>query len=292
MERIVDAIFKTEAAALGYSTDKIKNLRERYNDYVFSITATVHDHVPIIRNEREVFEHLAGVFYSNFDYAKRKMVLTGLESKPHPAFNCYGSSVMFADIMTDLGVDFKVAIAPNHVFLVGKKYRFETTENKGKFLLNASDIGKEYPHHSIGGVDFLLAASYAMSGLHFMDEKRNKEAIGQFKKSLEINPKNSDVQYNLGLSYWKEGQYDSAIASFKAALTLNGDDGNIHYGLGISYYQKGDYNTAIKYYKLSLKEKKTTPNEVVYDGMAKAYEMVDKPAAAAKYYRMSKQKKH
>jgi tetratricopeptide (TPR) repeat protein len=286
MEQIVDSVFSNEAAALRYPKERVSDLRAKYEDYVSSITGTVHEQVSSIRNEREVFDHLASVFYSNFDYKEGKLVLTGLESKP-PEANCYGSSLMFADVMTRLGLEFQVAIVPNHVLLVGKEYLFETTYEEGDVLRHAKDISKVYPNHSIGGLDFLLAASYDSAGLHLMDEKRNEEAVDFFKKALAINPKNAHIQYNLGLLYWREEKYDSAIASFKSALVLDGNNGNIHYGLGISYYGKGDYKKAISYYEASLKKKKTVPNETIYDGMAKAYEMTGDDASAKKYYRMA-----
>ncbi|VVB73256.1 Tetratricopeptide repeat protein [uncultured archaeon] len=58
--------------------------------------------------------------------------------------------------------------------------------------------------------------------------------------------------------------------------------------MGISYYQKGDYKKAVSYYEMSLKKKKTASNEVIYDGMAKAYEMMGDDASAKKYYEKAK----
>ena len=44
------------------------------------------------------------------------------------------------------------------------------------------------------------------------------------RKAVAVEPRNSDLHYNLGLSYWRGAQLDRAMASFDRAIELNPDN--------------------------------------------------------------------
>jgi len=141
IRRTVDTIFNIENAALGHSKEKSSELRAKYNDYVETITGTVKEQVSSLKNEREVFIHISSISYSNFDYAKGKLITTGLEEKP-PSFNCYGSAVIFADVLSRLDFRFQVVKTPGHVLLLGNEYGFETTVEEGESMFYKRDLNK------------------------------------------------------------------------------------------------------------------------------------------------------
>ena len=288
MKRIVDAVFSNEAAALKYPKDRMNDLRARYEDYVSSITATVHDQVPNLKIEREVFDHLASVFYSNFNYADGKLVMTGLESSPS-AVNCYGSSLMFADVLSRLNVKFEVVKAPGHVLLLGNKYGFETTVEEGESMFYETDLKKLYPIHQIGGVEMLLSAAYLSVGSYLVENAKNgaySSAIASYKKALDINPKDPEALYDLGIAYSKAGQYDNSIDSYRKALLIDKDNGNIYFGMGTAYYHKKEYGNAISSYQKSLKTKKRSVSDsVIYESIGKSYEADGDLKIAGEYYK-------
>ena len=61
-------------------------------------------------------------------------------------------------------------------------------------------------------------------GIIFMKNGDNKVAASKFKAILEIDSKNYDAHYNMGLLYYKDEKYDDAITEHKEALDKKKDN--------------------------------------------------------------------
>ena len=96
-------------------------------------------------------------------------------------------------------------------------------------------------------------------------EDKPDEAIPLYLKAIELNPKNTNLYYNLGIAYLKTSQFPKAAEAFKKTIQLNPKDSDAYYNLGILYesYLK-DNAMALYYYSLYLKytSEKTKVNEV------------------------------
>ena len=71
------------------------------------------------------------------------------------------------------------------------------------------------------------------------------DASRYFAKALEIDPKNADVNYNVGVTSLAKGDLAQAEESFGKAA---GTSGNVGQGLGTIYTIKGDYAKAKTYF--------------------------------------------
>ena len=58
-------------------------------------------------------------------------------------------------------------------------------------------------------------------GFYYYSKGNFPEAIKEYKKALEINPKNAKNHYNLGIIYAENKNYPLAIKEFKKALDGN-----------------------------------------------------------------------
>ena len=58
-------------------------------------------------------------------------------------------------------------------------------------------------------------------GIKLYNEKKYTEAIAEYSKVIEIDPKDSEAYYNRGVAYAKLGKYDLALADFEKTLELD-----------------------------------------------------------------------
>ncbi len=104
----------------------------------------------------------------------------------------------------------------------------------GLSILDAVDkgsISKEY-------------ATYLFQGsLHIMNEEYD-QARASLDKAWEINPKDVNVNYNLGLVYYSLGEYKESAVYFYAVLKLQPDDIEAYEFLAKAYYHTGEYKKA------------------------------------------------
>jgi tetratricopeptide (TPR) repeat protein len=87
--------------------------------------------------------------------------------------------------------------------------------------------------HFKKGVEYYFLGSY-------------DQAIGEYRKALEIDSTLVKVYLNLGTVYFKKGDYESAILYYKKALSYNPYNVKAHYNLGIVYSLKNDKEKALE----------------------------------------------
>ena len=62
-----------------------------------------------------------------------------------------------------------------------------------------------------------------------------KDAITSFEKAVELNPKSSFAQNNLGLAYIYDGRYDDAVDALEEATELEPVESYMFNNLGMAY---------------------------------------------------------
>jgi len=96
---------------------------------------------------------------------------------------------------------------------------------------------------------FLFSCSseyyYLRRGIFNFNKGQYDEAISDFTRTLEINPKLGNVYYNRGTAYWAKGEYDNAISDFNKALGINPRDPDAYMSRGGVYIKKGQPDQAI-----------------------------------------------
>jgi tetratricopeptide (TPR) repeat protein len=85
-----------------------------------------------------------------------------------------------------------------------------------------------------------------------IDQKIKREiTINLFK--IEINPRDADAYYNLGVVYDKKGWYNQAILNYTKAIEINPRDAVAYYNRGNAYGNKNRHNRAISDYTKAIK---------------------------------------
>jgi len=90
-------------------------------------------------------------------------------------------------------------------------------------------------------------------GLILASQGRRDEAIQHFKEIFKINPAYGEAHTNLGAILADAGRTDEAIAHFSEALRLNPDDAIAHNNLGVILFHMGKTDEAILHFQKSLR---------------------------------------
>lgn len=83
------------------------------------------------------------------------------------------------------------------------------------------------------------------NGVTFAEQGRFDEAISEFTKALETDPRWAMAYYNRGLCYFNTGQYDLAIADYSKAIKLDPNFVEAYVNRGWTYDNMGQWDLAI-----------------------------------------------
>ena len=89
------------------------------------------------------------------------------------------------------------------------------------------------------------------------------EAIENYEKAIELDPKYWQAYYNLGLIYNILKQYNEAITSFTEVINLNPDNSDAYNDRGLSYRYLGE----LKLIELKEEKDSTKKNELAKKAM-------------------------
>ena len=91
-----------------------------------------------------------------------------------------------------------------------------------------------------------LARLYASIGDTYMRQDKLKEAEEYFKKSLEVDPSDHALAYNVAEILFAAGKTDDAIKYYQLAIRIKPDWPKSYAQLGYAYLNKGDTKAAIE----------------------------------------------
>lgn len=114
-----------------------------------------------------------------------------------------------------------------------------------------------------------------------------KDTLAQYyyKRILDIQPRNADIWYKLGVHYMDIDELNRAIEAYTQATIINPNDANSFYNLGYIFTVKvPDYREALNYYSQSIKADGQN-NYKAYYGRGYSYEMLGDIINAEKDYR-------
>lgn len=78
---------------------------------------------------------------------------------------------------------------------------------------------------------------------------KSGEAITHYLEAIALEPKNTNLHYNLAVEYLKTRQYKKAAQVFRQVIQLNPKDKNAYYNLGVLYDSYlGDKTQAVVFY--------------------------------------------
>ncbi len=101
---------------------------------------------------------------------------------------------------------------------------------------------------------------YLTIGNKYWKEKNYSEAFNQFKKILDIEPKNFEARLSLASILKEQGKIDKAIQEFENAIDLNKEDPRPYKSLGEIFEQKQELDKIAYYYKKYLDTAPKSPD--------------------------------
>ena len=98
------------------------------------------------------------------------------------------------------------------------------------------------------GAEVKSAKFYFNRGFEYAKKGKLDQAIADYTKALELNPKFDWAYYNRGNAYGKKGRHDRAIADYNKALEINPRFFLAYFNRGNAYEKKGRHARAIADY--------------------------------------------
>ena len=111
---------------------------------------------------------------------------------------------------------------------------------------------------------FSTVSSYASSGMKFEASRYYpdgiqlsqanywKEAVDEFRKAVQVDPKHKLAYANLGVALSRLGNHKEALLAFDEAMRLGYDHALLHYNRGLSFARLNLIEEAVKEVELSL----------------------------------------
>jgi tetratricopeptide (TPR) repeat protein len=70
------------------------------------------------------------------------------------------------------------------------------------------------------------------------------EAMAEFRAAEQLDPKQAEIHYTLGMTLWQQGDFDGAIKELQAAIDARNDYAEAYYTLGTVLKQQGKLSDA------------------------------------------------
>src|SRR5579872_6370729 len=96
------------------------------------------------------------------------------------------------------------------------------------------------------------AANYRQQAIEASRQKSWDQAIADYRKAIEIEPKDALTHYNLALALKYKGDDVQAVEEFEAAIRLKPKSAEAHYGLGATWYDLHDQSAAVKELRIAI----------------------------------------
>jgi tetratricopeptide (TPR) repeat protein len=161
----------------------------------------------------------------------------------------YYTSMLAFDVAKELGIPAaRVSEVPNHAFFKTDDFFFEIT-SKGLEYNPVKKLAEIYPFHTVSSkLEVIDADAYNARGNANFGKKEYDEAIRDYGRAIELDPKFIHGYLNRALAHCQKKEYDEAIRDSNKAIRLNPRDSQGYHIRGFIYSAKGKYTRAIEEY--------------------------------------------
>jgi tetratricopeptide (TPR) repeat protein len=126
-------------------------------------------------------------------------------------------------------------------------------------IVSAAELDQKVPE---------AASKEFEKGVQLSNQGKLEDAIGRFKKALDIFPSYLMARNNLGVQYLKLGQWAQAAEQFKAAIETNSKVFSPRLNLAIALIELRQYEEAIEDLNQAISIDNTSPAAHLYLGIA------------------------
>ncbi len=120
------------------------------------------------------------------------------------------------------------------------------------------DQNVEIPESIMNDIEFIPMISY--QAVEALQKEEYELAQSLFTRALMINPYDALLLLNAGRLSYKLENYDEAIGFYKKALEIESSRFEVYYLIGNSFFQKKDYAQAAAYYEQFLARDRSDGN--------------------------------
>jgi tetratricopeptide (TPR) repeat protein len=113
-----------------------------------------------------------------------------------------------------------------------------------------SSVIAQYPRH---------AAAYAYRGRALVAQGRSEEAVGDYRRAVELDPELTYVHPELALVLSRQGRMEEAIEVYRAGLRYHPNNHAMHNELGLALAQSGRAEEALGHFREAVRLKPEYP---------------------------------
>lgn len=115
-------------------------------------------------------------------------------------------------------------------------------------------------------------SAYLNRGSLYVDNLGEYDAgIADFSKVLELDPANTDAVLSKGIAYYRMENYEQALNSFTSLVDREHDNGNLFYLIALSWSGKKNYTKALQYARQAQKAGYTINAELLKKWESQSY---------------------
>ncbi|MDR1785083.1 MAG: (p)ppGpp synthetase [Spirochaetaceae bacterium] len=95
--------------------------------------------------------------------------------------------------------------------------------------------------------DIVRSVIYKHRGMAFFGQSKYDEALSDFTRSCECDPKSFRSLYYLGIVYSIQEKYEDAVSAFDKSLGLNNYQAHVHYRMAAAKFKLQEYEEALSH---------------------------------------------
>lgn len=174
---------------------------------------------------------------------------------------------------------------------VGVLFQLGDLYHRQKDLLRAADNYRKIVNITPG--DENTKEALLRLGRIYRQMERYQDSADALSRAASLSPRDSNILYELGLTYRKGGRFDEAVSVWRRALQSDvkldrSEERTIRLALGDSYRARGAYDLALNEYRQVEARNREVPVEddaELYMRMGALYHALNDVAQASAYYR-------
>jgi len=101
------------------------------------------------------------------------------------------------------------------------------------------------------------------AALNYFNSKDYQNAAAEFERVVKTDAKNQQAQLHLGRSYQALNKTDEAIGAYKKAIEIKPDDAEANYELGRIYLDRKEYEKSLPFIEKAAKIKYTSTDYLI-----------------------------